>query len=586
LLLQAGAAVPFDPVSLANLTSFLSQDPFFLRDVIQLHGSPFSLTQRKLLTTQKREHLTLEEAFATQTPRRFLLACTAAFIVFLLLFVSLQVWAHSRESVPESLSTVFSKLFFKPVELLKAAPRYIALALALISLLLGIGRLVIKFPANSPDPLFARLLKQRAPASDRVSRFIIRDILADPRFTVILERALDVVFPISSEKLLSLYNLDTSDDEWKSFVQRLTEKLNQDDRFLRFFNNHTESAITDGQRNALYAHLDYALRQILFTEILDDPDFAQLFQDHQPIWRKIVAWASSIDLEKASKLFRPSESHHEKPSQTKSVLNAAAVIVVVLVAANLYCKRSSETDSGQTRVLFDDPQIDRISEALKAIAARIPESPTSGPAQPEQPIHVTVSPQSPPIIHLPATSLNLSLPPKLDLNLTSDTISKIALSGLPTIPLLQPQTPPPGTNPPPNQNDLGGDDLAVFTPQQLTSTLLLHTTSGTPCSYTVTLNHAERWPPDPVTLTLDSADQTNEAPDRAANKDGCPTLPATTPANSKVIPVGATPLYSELLHAYLSIDESSRKPFLAHVFPALGKDLLVIRVSYQAKPGA
>ena len=130
-------------------------------------------------------------------------------------------------------------------------------------------------PARQADPLLARLLQGMLCFDSAPSDGFVQSLLANLRFQRIFERAVFTVFPleVSMAKAADpgLRHDSVERDpasvfsDWDNFVTRLLDTLIKYDQFVHFIENHPGTPLEKLYRSGLQEHLEYGMRQLLFT---------------------------------------------------------------------------------------------------------------------------------------------------------------------------------------------------------------------------------------------------------------------------------------------------------------------------------
>jgi hypothetical protein len=296
--------VSLDSEQLDVVRAFLRTDLLFYSSVLSLRHRPFEFPD----TPSDRG--TLQEAAATKPNRGRLLAL---FLGGVLLTLFGTVWEYFlwRQNLAEKSKQphpVFTLDYLGQfvIHLLSISPStlkqqlvhgtpILCMALGLLLLLSAYLFLVPEVPAHQADPLLARLLQGTLCSDSAPSDSYVQSLLANLRFKKIFQRAVFTVFPleidtIETDQVLRYNTMErdhSSIPEWDNFVMRLLDTLNKHESFVRFIENHPGTPAEKLYRNGLQEHLEYGMRQLLFSEMLGDPDCVFLFRNASDLWHGI-----------------------------------------------------------------------------------------------------------------------------------------------------------------------------------------------------------------------------------------------------------------------------------------------------------
>ncbi len=324
---------------------FLRTNPLFSTSVATLRHRPFEFPDAP------GDRGTLEEAAATKPRKRLLHA-----IVFggLLLSVFGTVWEYFLwrhdllEKVGQS-SHVFTLDFLGRfvVHLLSIGPRTLKeqLVHGTPILCMGVGLLLLlsaylfrapEVPAHRADPLFARLLQQTLCSDSPPSDSYVQSLLANICCRKIFQRAVLTVFPLEINAVVNeqVLRFDATErdassisPEWNHFVARLLDTLNKHKPFVHFIENHPGTPAETLYRNGLQDLLEYGTRQLIFTEMLGDPDCAFLCGNTSGLWHGMFRWIRTAQ-EKKVLAFLPKTEKPFGASQNKSLAGSTEPILL------------------------------------------------------------------------------------------------------------------------------------------------------------------------------------------------------------------------------------------------------------------
>ncbi len=304
------------------IRAFLRTNLMFYACVLPLRRRPFEFPDAPS------DRGTLHEAAATK-PRKG--GLRALFFSGLLLTVSGTVWDYFlwRQNLLEKSNQPL------PVFTLDYLERFVTHLLAILPgtlkhqlvhitpiLCMAIGLLLLlsahflevpEVPAHQADPLLARLLRGTLCSDSTPSDKLVHSLLATFRFRKIFERAVFTVFPLEISAVETADQVLRSDSmerdpssispEWDNFVTRLLDTLIRHAPFVHFIENHPGTPPEKLYRNGLQEHLEYGIRQLLFTEMLLDPDCAFLYSNASSLWhgsrtarlKKVLAFLPRTD---------------------------------------------------------------------------------------------------------------------------------------------------------------------------------------------------------------------------------------------------------------------------------------------------
>ena len=287
---------------------FLRTNPLFSASVATLRHQPFEFPDAP------GDRGTLEEAAATK-PRKGLLH--AIFFGGLLLSIFSTVWEYFlwQHDLLEKMGQsphVFTSDYLGRfvVHLLSISPRTLKAQLVHGTpiLCMAVGFLLLlsaslfrapAVPAHRADPLFARLLQQMLCYDAAPTDSYVQSLLANLSCKKIFQRAVLIVFPLEinavvNEQVLrfDVMERDTSSisTEWNHFVSRLLDTLDKHKPFVHFIENHPGTPAETLYRNGLQDFLEYGARQLIFTEMLGDPDFVFLCGNTSGLWNGMFRW--------------------------------------------------------------------------------------------------------------------------------------------------------------------------------------------------------------------------------------------------------------------------------------------------------
>jgi hypothetical protein len=175
----------------------------------------------------------------------------------------------------------------------------LCMAVGLLLLLSACFWWIRQVPAHQADPLLARLLQGAVCSDSAPSDGYVQSLLANLRFKKIFQRAVVTVFPldINATETDPVPRYDTIErdfssisPDWDNFVIRLLDTLNKHEPFVHFIENHPGTPAEELYTSGLQEHLQYGIRQLLFTEMLGDPDCAFLYRNASGPWHGIFHW--------------------------------------------------------------------------------------------------------------------------------------------------------------------------------------------------------------------------------------------------------------------------------------------------------
>jgi hypothetical protein len=315
---------------------FLRTNLLFYTSVATLRHRPFEFPDAP------GDRGTLEEAAATK-PRKELLRGIVLGGLLLSLFGTVWeyfLWRHDlgEKSVQSPQLFTWDHLGRFVVHLLSTSPRtlkeqlvhgtpILCMAVGLLFLLSAYLFRVPEVPAHRADPLFARLLQQTLCSGSAPSDSDVQSLLANLRCRKIFQRAVLTVFPLEINAVGTGQGLrydarerDTSSitPEWNNFIVRLLDTLNKHEPFVHFIENHPGTPAETLYRNGLQDLLEYGTRQLIFTEMLGDPDCAFLYGNASGLWHGMFHWVRTAHEEKVL-AFVPKTERPFGPSQNKSL---------------------------------------------------------------------------------------------------------------------------------------------------------------------------------------------------------------------------------------------------------------------------
>ena len=285
--------------------AFLRTNLMFYASVVPLRRRPFEFPDAPS------DRGTLHEAAATK-PRKG--GVRALFLGGLLLTVSGTVWDYFlwRQNLLEKSNQplpVFTLAYLGQfvIHLLAMLPGTLKHQLVHVTpiLCMAIGLLLLlsarffgvpEVPAHQADPLLARLLRGTLCSDSAPSDTFVHSLVATLRFKKIFERAVFTVFPVeisaveTADQVLRDDSMERDSSsispEWDNFVTRLLDTLIKHEPFVHFIENHPGTPPEKLYRNGLQEHLEYGVRQLLFTEMLGDPDCAFLYSNASGLWHE------------------------------------------------------------------------------------------------------------------------------------------------------------------------------------------------------------------------------------------------------------------------------------------------------------
>jgi hypothetical protein len=543
----------------------------------------------------------------------------------------LRVKSPEQVVQPESFQKILLDVFSsKPANLLQevlhSLPTFCVVLGVLLLLATGIS-VVFTIPAKPADLLVSRLLWKKLGAKSYPSNGFIQSLFADPRFKKILQKAVYTVLPLEATNPTSKYipwndgtatlNLASLPADWDDFIERLIEALDSHEPFVHLMNYHPGVEPEALHDKGLKACLEYGVRQLVYTEVFNDPDCAPLYEDATNVWEGLIHWIKTADLKKLGEALPKSE----KPSGGIDKKSLAIYVLVLLLFAGLLQKLAWPTPSNggknndppATTVVKLDAQ--QLVEELAKLSAKLclPCAAQQQPTAP-QPVFVLI-PASPSSIPTPPSSTvnvpTVNLPSKIEVDLSSSVPgAKTEIQqnvGIAPPGLTSGETPhePPWetkrmhgdtlvsftrhgrrkeqqetTPPPPQKSDnQTKEDRASNTPPpekteavaqqstaagtELTSPLHLRSPSGVDCVYSATLQGSlGKWPPDPVEMKVQSSGYLSQ---------DCPRMLA----EGTIVSAGRRPLYNDDLKAYVSIDEKHSRHF-----HSWGHDQIIVLIHY------
>lgn len=298
--------------------AFLRTNLLFYTSVVSLRHRPFEFPDAPS------DRGTLQEAAAAKPHKGRL---HALFLGGLLLTLSGTVWDYFlwRQDLAEKLKQplrVFTLDYAWQfvIHLLSISPRVLkqqlvhttpilCMAVGLLLLLSACFLGVREVPAHQADPLLARLLQRTLCSDSTPSDNYIHSLLANLRFKKIFQRAVFTVFPLETNAIESDQaprydtierDLSSISPEWDNFVMRLLDTLNKHESFVHFIENHPGTPAEKLYTSGLQEHVEYGMRQLLFTEMLGDPDCTFLYRNASGPWHGIFHWIRTVRLKRSS----------------------------------------------------------------------------------------------------------------------------------------------------------------------------------------------------------------------------------------------------------------------------------------------
>jgi hypothetical protein len=298
-----GSCVSLSSEQLNVVRAFLRTNFLFYSSVIPLRHRPFEFPD------DPSDRGTLQDAAATK-PRKGQLRALFLGGLLLSLFGTVWdyfLWRHDLAEKATQPARVFTLDYLGQfvVHLLSISPRtlkqqlihgtpILCMALGLILLLCAFVLRVPEVPARQADPLLARLLQGMLCFDSAPSDGYVQSFLANLRFKKIFQRAVFTVFPLEISTFETAdqvphYNPVERDSssispEWDNFVTRLLDTLIKHDPFVHFIENHPGTPPERLYTSGMQEHLEYGMRQLLFTEMLGDPDCAFLYRNASGRW--------------------------------------------------------------------------------------------------------------------------------------------------------------------------------------------------------------------------------------------------------------------------------------------------------------
>jgi hypothetical protein len=296
------------------IRAFLRTNVVFYTSVVPLRRRPFEFPDAPS------DRGTLREAGATKPSKGRL---RALFLSGLLLSLFGTVWEYflwrrdlaEKSNHPPPIFALDSVGQFV-VHLLSVSPStlkqqlvhgtpILCMAVGFLLLLCVFLLRVPEVPAHQADPLFARLLQATLRSNSAPSASYVQSLLANLRFEKIFQRAILTVFPleINAVETAHVPRYDTMErdpasisPEWDDFVMRLLDTLVKHQPFVHFIENHTGTPTEKLYKHGLQEHLEYGMRQLLFTEMLGDPDCAFLYRNVSNLQYGIFDWIRTARL--------------------------------------------------------------------------------------------------------------------------------------------------------------------------------------------------------------------------------------------------------------------------------------------------
>jgi hypothetical protein len=598
--------VSLDSEQLVAVRGFLRTSRLFYTSVPLLRDRPFEFPDAP------GDRGALEDAAATK-PREGL--PRALFLTGSLVTLCGGVWeyvlwrqeliAKSKQPPPVFTLQDLGEYF---VHLLSASPDTIAeklfhtmpilcTAFGILLLLAAIVFALVKVPAHQTDPLLARLLQGTLRAKSAPSNSYVQSLLANPRFKKVFQRAVFTVFPVEISIFDAIDQMLQGDPierdpltitpDWDDFVTRLLDTLSNHEPFVHFIENHPGTPPERLYGNGLKEHLEYGMRQLLFTEMLADPDCVFLYRNTSDHWHKIFHWITTADLKKVADFFPKTE----KSSGGIDKKSLAVYLLILLLLLSLLAKLPWQTSSGEAKQPPQGPPVavavkldmHEFNEKLEELAAMLCQKCVPQQQTPPPPISITIPPSPAPIINSPpGNTPSINIPSKLEVAVSS-TVPAAAPTeihqnvNLPATP--SKDSDPTGDHQHEPTPTMQGDTLVSFTrpnPEQqptqpkppkadVSSSFVLHSPSGKDCHYIATLPRTKDvWPPDPVQMNVLPDSKLKLEPD-------CPQVPTS----GTTISVSRQPLYNDLLKAYVSLDEEH-----SHHLHFFGREQIVVLIHY------
>jgi hypothetical protein len=283
--------------------AFLRTNVLFYTSVIPLRHRPFEFPDNPS------DRGTLQDAAATR-PRKGQLRALFLGGLLLSLFGAVWdyfLWRHDLAEKTAQPARVFTLDYLGQfaLHLLSISPRTLKQQLihGTPILCMAIGFLLIlsacilrapEVPARHADPLLARLLQGMLCFDSAPSDGYVQSFLANLRFKKIFQRAVFTVFPLEISTVETVdpvlrydsveRDLSSISPDWDNFVTRLLDTLIKHDPFVHFIENHPGTPPEKLYRSGLQEHLEYGMRELLFTEMLGDPDCAFLYRNASGRW--------------------------------------------------------------------------------------------------------------------------------------------------------------------------------------------------------------------------------------------------------------------------------------------------------------
>ncbi|HEY0797118.1 MAG TPA: hypothetical protein VGD64_15200, partial [Acidisarcina sp.] len=274
----------------------------------------------------------------------------------------------------------------------------------------------LRSPLHMIDPVFGRLLRTKFDESKPISRHRVFTILSDVRFDAILQRAMDRTFPVN----ISDHGVESSATPgWTVFVDRLVGKLAADDAFSdlvvsRFGENALDSAPTLVIDCAVWRSLRYKVREILLRTVIDDPDFSTIYDGSGERFRRVAEWLPKFDVTKAAELLG---KRGNKPGKSggdiQGVANVVLIVILVMALGGMVVRASGDKTIDAQRYM--NQMFELLHDHERNIVALAAQHESTY----KPPIMTNTCPPSPPPVIMQAPSAIISVPPKVNLELSA-----------------------------------------------------------------------------------------------------------------------------------------------------------------------